>query len=235
MLLSSLELLKNKNLDRKLLISHGFIPDEASDNFLTKIFYSEFSGTGMYLKVEALLKENTLVPCVIDIETGDPYTLYLTSKASGEFVGKIRFTVNEIFADIINSCSVKSRLSLCQSLEVLSLCEKRYGTVPEYPWDDLQAAVLRNEKTRKWYGLIIAVSTDKLGLKVKPDPSYKTEILLLHHTKEDVARLVDGVNFIPAWHMNKKSWFACVLDGRLTVDVIMSHVDISYNLSAKKH
>ncbi|WP_277296997.1 hypothetical protein [Succinatimonas hippei] len=134
MLLSSLELLKNKNLDRKLLISHGFIPDEASSNLLTKRFYSEFSGTGMYLKVEALLKENTLVPCVIDIETGDPYTLYLTSKASGEFVGKIRFTVNEIFADIINSCSVKSRLSLCQSLEVLSLCEKRYGTVPEYPW-----------------------------------------------------------------------------------------------------
>ena len=56
--------------------------------------------------------------------------------------------------------------------------------------------------------MIIAVSTDKLGLKVKPDPSYKTEILLLHHTKEDVARLVDGVNFIPAWHMNKKSWLA---------------------------
>ena len=97
MLLSSLELLKNKNLDRKLLISHGFIPDEASDNLLTKSFYSEFSGTGMYLKVEALLKENTLVPCVIDIETGDPYTLYLTSKASGEFVGKIRFTVNRPF------------------------------------------------------------------------------------------------------------------------------------------
>ena len=160
--------------------------------------------------------------------------LFSAVEASGEFVGKIRFTVNEILADIINSCSVKSRLSLSQSLEVLFLCEKRYGTVPEYPWDDLQAAVLRNEKTRKWYGLIIAVSTDKLGLKVKPDPSYKTEILLLHHTKEDVVCLVDGINFIPAWHMNKKSWLACVLDGRLATDVIMDHIDISYRLSEKK-
>lgn len=229
--LSALNLLKNKNLDKKLLISYGFTPDKDNEFILSKSFSQEFSGTGMMLKVEALLKENTLVPRVIDTETGEPYTLFLTPKASGKFVGKIRLIVDEIFTDIINRCSAASRLSLSQSLEVMALCEKRYGTVPEYPWDDLQAAVLRNTKSRKWYGLIIAVSTDKLGLKVKPQIPYKTEILLLHHSKEDVLRLVDGINFIPAWHMNKKSWLACVLDGRLTIDVIMDHVDISYRLS----
>lgn len=234
MLVSSLDLLKNKNLDKKLLITHGFIPNKDNDCILSKSFYQEFIGTGMYLKVDALLKENTLIPCVVDIQTGEPYTLFLTPKASGEFVGKIRLIVNETLADIIKSCSLSCRLSLSQSLEVLSLCEKRYGTICEYPWDDLQAAVLRNAKTRKWYGLIIAVSTDKLGLKVKPDIPYKTEILLLHHLKEDVLRLVDGINFIPAWHMNKKTWLACVLDGRLTIDVIMEHVDISFRLSEKK-
>ena len=234
MVLSALNLLKNKNLDKKLLTSYGFIPRKDNELILSKSFYEEFSGTGMFLKVEAFLKENTLVPYVIDVETGDPYTLFLNPKASGKFVGKIRLIVDEIFTDIINNCSVTSRLSLKQSLEVMSLCKKRYGTVPEYPWDDLQAAVLRNAESRKWYGLIIAVSTDKLGLKVKPQIPYKTEILLLHHSKEDVLSLVDGINFIPAWHMNKKSWLACVLDGRLATDVIMDHIDISYRLSEKK-
>ena len=85
-----------------------------------------------------------------------------------------------------------------------------------------QCYVMRHKSNNKWYALIFDLNNELcINLKCPPD--------LIAILKEQYKAIK------PAWHMNKKSWFACVLDGRLTVDVIMSHVDISYNLSAKKH
>ena len=39
----------------------------------------------------------------------------------------------------------------------------RYGTEPEYPWHDWNA-VLRHNDNNKWYGVVLEVSADKLGL-----------------------------------------------------------------------
>ena len=42
------------------------------------------------------------------------------------------------------------------------VCQK-YGTEPEYPWHD-RNAVLRHKDNNKWYGVVLEVSVDKLGL-----------------------------------------------------------------------
>lgn len=49
--------------------------------------------------------------------------------------------------------------------EVFSWCKQQYGTEPECPWNDWNV-VLSHIDNQKWYGLIMEVDRDKLGLPV---------------------------------------------------------------------
>lgn len=46
--------------------------------------------------------------------------------------------------------------------ELFALAEKRYGTAPEYPWQD-DNAVLRRKDNEKWYAVVLRVA-DLLAL-----------------------------------------------------------------------
>ena len=47
--------------------------------------------------------------------------------------------------------------------ELFTWIRQQYGTEPEYPWHDWNA-VLRHNDNNKWYGVVLEVSADKLGL-----------------------------------------------------------------------
>lgn len=47
--------------------------------------------------------------------------------------------------------------------ELFDWAKEQYGTEPEYPWKD-KNAVLRHENNRKWYGVVLEVGREKLGL-----------------------------------------------------------------------
>ena len=47
--------------------------------------------------------------------------------------------------------------------ELFTWVRQQYGTEPEYPWHDWNA-VLRHNDNNKWYGVVLEVSADKLGL-----------------------------------------------------------------------
>ena len=47
--------------------------------------------------------------------------------------------------------------------ELFTWVRQQYGTEPEYPWHD-RNAVLRHNDNNKWYGVVLEVSADKLGL-----------------------------------------------------------------------
>lgn len=113
--------------------------------------------------------------------------------------------------------------------EVFAYAENQYGTEPDYPWGD-DNAVLRHGDNNKWYGLIMAVGRDKLGLagnesvdvlNVKCDP-----VII------GAMRLKEG--FHPAYHMNKDKWLTIRLDGSVLADEIESLIDLSYELTAVK-
>lgn len=64
--------------------------------------------------------------------------------------------------------------------DVFEYCRKQYKTEPDYPWKDW-SAVLRHIDNNKWYGLVMEVCRDKIGLtgegevdilNVKCDPSF---------------------------------------------------------------
>lgn len=113
--------------------------------------------------------------------------------------------------------------------EVLDYVKKKYKTEPDYPWFD-DNVVLRHADNNKWYGLIMAVCRDKLGLSgngmvdvlnVKCDPMLASSL-----------RQQDG--FHPAYHMNKDKWLTARLDGSAPDSEIKSLIDLSYDLTEVK-
>ena len=49
--------------------------------------------------------------------------------------------------------------------ELFTWIRQQYGTEPEYPWHDWNAVLrLRHNDNNKWYGVVLEVSADKLGL-----------------------------------------------------------------------
>ncbi len=113
--------------------------------------------------------------------------------------------------------------------EVFEYCRQQYGTEPDYPWQDGNA-VLRHRDNNKWYGLVMEVGRDKLGmsgdgevnvLNVKCDPALAGSL-----------RMQPG--FFPAYHMNKEKWLSILLEGPQPDDEVKRLIDLSYQLTEAK-
>jgi len=112
---------------------------------------------------------------------------------------------------------------------VFDYVKHTYQTVPDYPWNDTNA-VLRHADNQKWYGLVMAVGRDKLGLagdgevdviNVKCDP------MLIGSLRER-----DGYH--AAYHMNKEKWLTIRLDGSAPDEEVKNLIDLSYELTETK-
>ena len=92
--------------------------------------------------------------------------------------------------------------------EFLNMCQDLYGTLPDYPFDDLlETAVLRHDNNRKWYALVMKVSRRKFGL----DSDEVIDVVNLKLPTEMFGSFgkTDGV--YPAYHMNKLHWISVLL------------------------
>lgn len=113
--------------------------------------------------------------------------------------------------------------------DVLKWVKEQYGTEPDYPWQDANA-VLRHQKNRKWYGLIMKVGRDKLGLSGVEE----IEVLNLKCDPELIGFLRTRPGFLPAYHMNKIKWISVLLDGTVPEEEIRNLIDMSYDLTESK-
>lgn len=113
--------------------------------------------------------------------------------------------------------------------QIFTYAKTKYGTEPDYSWSDTNA-VLRHRDNRKWYGLVMEVGREKLGLpgdglvdvlNVKCDPVLGSFL-----------RTQEG--FHPAYHMNKEQWLTIRLDGSVSEKEIKHLLDLSYDLTAAK-
>lgn len=92
---------------------------------------------------------------------------------------------------------------------VFQYVKAQYGTEPEYLWKKYpNYAVLRNQ-TGKWYGIVMDVPEKSLGISSKTD---KIDVLVAKCQPEEVDILRQSVGFLPAYHMNKKSWITLILN-----------------------
>ncbi len=112
--------------------------------------------------------------------------------------------------------------------EVFELVKTKYDTEPDYPWND-RNAVLRHSDNKKWFGLIVEVGMDKLGL----EGNDLTDVLTVKCDPLIIGSLRNKPGYHPAYHMNKEMWISIRLDGSVAEDEIQNMIAISYVLTNK--
>jgi predicted DNA-binding protein (MmcQ/YjbR family) len=165
---------------------------------------------------------------VFDLSFGDNYFLHTVEGASGGFVGEVRAEYERIVSDISDKCFEKAAPFACDAAKaVVAYAKKTYRSDLEFLWKDDENAILRRRDNKKWYAVFMKVEWKKLKLSGEG----KAEIVDLLAPREEIARLVDGKNYLGGWHMNKKSWITVPLDGRVPAEVICWLLDMSYSLA----
>lgn len=113
--------------------------------------------------------------------------------------------------------------------EVFAWVKQQYGTEPDYPWQDGNA-VLRHKRNRKWYGLVMEVGREKLGLT----GDGTAEVINLKCNPDLIGSLRERPGFHPAYHMNKEQWISVRLDGSVPEGEIKDLIDLSYGMTEPK-
>ncbi len=209
--------------DKDKLIAFGFVQHADKFCYVRRIMQGMF-------ELKIMIDKNGKADWdVWDIETGEIYCL-VKSAAEGTFVGKVRSACDEVFQEIAEKCGkqvvFKSRLAGLIQEYVLH----KYGNEFEYLWEKFpDNAVFRRKDNKKWYGAVLTVARNKIGL----DGSDKIEVIDLRATPEEIGRLIDGEKYFPAYHMNKKHWITICLDGTVGFEEIYRRIDDSYVLAKK--
>ncbi len=210
--------------DIKLLLQFGFEKNGANYYYFRQILDKAF-------ELRIVVNENGEPQWdVWDLATGEIYPLVKISTVSGAFVGKVRLAVEEVFQEIIEKCG-KSEVFKSQYAKLVEqYVFEKYGDKFEYLWEKFpDNAVFRRCDNNKWYGAVLTVGRNKLGLSGEG----KIEVLDLRGEVEEIVRLVDGERYFPAYHMNKKHWFTVCLDGSVDIEEIYQRIEMSYQLAKK--
>jgi len=92
--------------------------------------------------------------------------------------------------------------------EYFAYCKEKYGTAPDYPFeDDFETAVLRHKDTRKWYAILMQVSRRKFGFA----SNEKVSVVNLKLPAELFGSFGEAEGVYPAYHMNKLHWISVLL------------------------
>lgn len=217
------QLFYGRTANKKALEEFGFVKQGSAYKYTESIIDGQFA-------LNVTVEKDGVTAQVYDVEAESLYFLHTVEGASGTFVGEVRAEYERVLTDISERCFSRAEIYREKTTKaVLKYAKNKYGTPPEFLWDD-ENCIMRRRDNRKWYLLVMIVDRKKLGL----DGDGKMEILDLLAPKEEISALLDGVNYLPAYHMNKKSWFTIPLDGRVSAEVICALVDMSYELAKGK-
>lgn len=213
------ELFKKCVFDYSKLLNYGFKEEN-------NIYYYEKYILDNNYKICIKIENNNVIGKIYDLIFNDEY-LNLNVDSNLSFNNKIKEEYINILKDIKNNCTKESLFVFKQSNEITNYIKRKYKVSPEFLWDKSSGnGVFRNKNNKKWFGIIISVSKDKLDLK------YKQEIIEIINLKLDedmIKELIKMDGFYRAYHMNKKSWISIILDNTLDNEIIYSLIDQSYN------
>ena len=181
------------------------------------------------LRLELTLKKDGALFCrIFDTDFGDEYILHKIPDADGAFVGQVREEYEKIISDVLEKCFDGQKKFCGQLLEIREYLLEKYGTPLEFPWDDENAIVRRNDN-KKWYAAFLSVNAKKIGLPI----DRPVKIMNVKADPKKIESAIDGRCFFPAYHMNKKHWITLLLDDELDISEIKRWIDESCKLVAK--
>ena len=115
---------------------------------------------------------------------------------------------------------------------VFDYVKKKYKIQPEYLWQRYpDYAVFRHADNRKWFGLVMDVRRDKLGL----EGDERIDILNVKLSDPVLADLlVQQSGYLRGYHISRGSWVSVLLDGSVSFEEICRWLDESYAATASK-
>ena len=160
-----------------------------------------------------------------DAATGDEYVQHRIAAASGKFVGGVRRDIMALMRRIAAACFERDVFKTAAARDLLSFAEMEWNEKPEFLWKNFpDYAVLRREGTEKWYALIARLTADKVG-------GNRTDVIEIVNMRRTEG--MDGPRFLPAYHMNKKTWTTIVLDGAVGAAELQKLLSESRKLATK--
>lgn len=216
--------LKDKLIDYDKLLKYGFIQENGTYLYKTKLHNGEF-------ELEVTVENNKMTSKVIDLMNEDEYILVDIKDSTGEFVGNLRKEYEEELQNIIEKCTVPNIFKSKQAKEIIKYVKEKYNGELEYLWKKFpENAIWRNKRNNKWYGLLLVISERKLGL----ESDKIIEIIDLRYSKDNIKEIIDNNKIFPGYHMNKESWITIRLNGDMNTKKKLELIDNSYKLSLAK-
>lgn len=224
--MSYLELVfNNRKPNHDKLLAFGFKASAGGYSYATLIAERQF------LLTVTLDDDGQVVgTTVFDNAANDEYVLHLMPRAEGAFVGAVRADYEDILREIASQCFEADVFKSDYAQAVIQHVRATYGDEPEFLWPRTPAgAVYRRKDTDKWYALMMTISKSKLGLA--SDES--VDVLNVKMKPEEIAALIDGIQYHQAYHMNKRHWVSICLDGSLPIAEIFAKIAVSYALAGR--
>ncbi len=219
------ELFERKKAVHSALTAFGFVYENGSYVYEKTLSVSEF-----LLRIQ-VSDHDEVTAEIIDPSFNEPYTLHLDEANQGSFVGEVRKQYIDMLTKIAEQCFETDVFKSSQTKALIDYVRSRYGDEPEYLWEKFpDNAIWRRADNRKWYGVLLTVSKQKLGLASKE----VVEIIDLRLQPEQMENLIDHQRYFPGWHMNKRSWYTMILDGSVSMEEIKRRIDESFELAAER-
>lgn len=213
-------------------------------------------------RAEVTVSEDEVSGRVLDTDVGEEYMPLRSPTAIGAFVGQVREDYSAILGDIAEHCFRPLPFASDQANRIARAVRKRYGDDVERTFaEDDDTGVFRDGPSRKWYGIVLAISKahlehltaeklardrgEKLPAESKANrsgapqdkdahPEDEIEVLNVKLAPEKIPTLEQEEGFYPCYHMNRKHWITVALDERVPDEVILELLEESHGLSVRK-
>ena len=194
------------------------------------VYAAPIDGTSLECRI-SISARGVVSEKVADLASGDDYALYRVPDAAGRFVGQVREAVTALLKQIAVSCFERDVFILEQSRTLLEAVRNRWAEELEFLWEDSpEYAVLRRTDTGKWYGVMMRLPGRKFGL----ENDAVSEFILLRIPRDAADAVLSDSRFLPAYHMNKRTWFAIRLDGSVEFPEILHLTESSRKQAVRK-
>lgn len=113
-----------------------------------------------------------------------------------------------------------------QMERIIAFAKKRFGTVPDHPWQKVpERTVLRHKDSGSWYAIFQIISPSVLSL----ERTDKVTILNVHTQDPAQQSMLLGQDGIfPAYHMNKANWVSILMDSCISDETAFALLEDSF-------
>ena len=217
-------LFSDRKANPTALLNYGF---ELIDG---RYVYQTTLAKGQMLLTVTIEGDDVVKTDLLDNETGEKYVLHLLDNATGSYVGQLNEEYEMVLRHIEASCFDKDLFQSNQARQLIEYARRTHGDELEYLWDKFpKYAVLRRKDSRKWYGILLTVTADRLGF----NSTELIEILDLRIDPDELTALIDDEKYFFGYHMNKRHWLTICLNGSVPTEEIIKRLDKSYELATK--